>query len=163
MVGFEYENQLQWAGGKRGILSSAGKEDLQVATPPEFKGGMAGLWSPEDLLVGAVNACVMTTFLAFAERAGIEFYSYESVGIGRLKPVERSYQITEVEIAVRAVVAEEDIEMVRQLSAKVEAACFISNSIKADVFMEWRIEARAKDSAQSIGADLVLTTRRGDS
>jgi organic hydroperoxide reductase OsmC/OhrA len=35
---------------------------------PEFK-GPEGIWSPEELLVGSVNACVMNTFLAYADAA----------------------------------------------------------------------------------------------
>ncbi len=42
---------------------------IEVATPPEFPKGIAGIWSPEHLLVAAVSSCLMTTFLAVAENS----------------------------------------------------------------------------------------------
>jgi organic hydroperoxide reductase OsmC/OhrA len=60
---FHYEVGTRWSGEKRGVLSLAGKPDLEVASPPEFR-GHPGVWSPQDLLVAAVNACAMTTFLS---------------------------------------------------------------------------------------------------
>ena len=38
---------VHWVGGRLTSASSPGKPDLQVATPPDFKGGIAGVWSPE--------------------------------------------------------------------------------------------------------------------
>ena len=45
---------IHWVSGRLTKASVADKQDLQVATPPEFNGGIAGVWSPEDLLVSAV-------------------------------------------------------------------------------------------------------------
>ncbi len=42
-----------------------------MATPPEFKGGVEGVWSPEDLLVGSVASCFAVTLVAVAERRGV--------------------------------------------------------------------------------------------
>ena len=80
---YTYRTTVRWTGRKTGVASSAGKPDVQVATPPEFK-GHEGIWSPEDLYVASINVCVMTTFLAFAERAGLSFAGYESEAEGRL-------------------------------------------------------------------------------
>jgi organic hydroperoxide reductase OsmC/OhrA len=78
-----------------GMLSSTGKPDIQVSTPPEFK-GHEGIWSPEDLFVASVNVCVMSTFLALAERAGLAFMSYESDAEGRVELAEGKLQVTSV-------------------------------------------------------------------
>lgn len=67
---FHYQVGVRWDGEKHGVLSIAGKPDLKVASPPEFR-GHPGIWSPEDLLVAAVNACTMTTFLSALLRRGI--------------------------------------------------------------------------------------------
>ena len=58
------------------MVRAAGKPDLEVSSPPEFK-GEAGIWTPEDLFVGALNACILMTFVAFATQKGLEFASYE--------------------------------------------------------------------------------------
>ena len=60
---FTYRTDLAWTSGRSGLLSAEGKPDLQVSSPPEFK-GEPGRWTPEDLFVSAVNVCTMTTFAA---------------------------------------------------------------------------------------------------
>ena len=84
---YTYHTAVKWTEQRKGVISCVGKPDVQVATPPEFK-GHEDIWSPEDLFVASANICLMTTFLAVAERAGLTFTSYESVaegtaGIGR--------------------------------------------------------------------------------
>ena len=53
-----------WSSARRGMLSAAGKADIIVGSPPEFK-GEPGNWSPEELLVG--YTCIMLTFLTLAQ------------------------------------------------------------------------------------------------
>ena len=63
---YTYHTDVKWTEQRKGIISCAGKPDVQVATPPEFKHGVAGVWSPEELLVGAVAACYELTLVAIA-------------------------------------------------------------------------------------------------
>ena len=59
---FTYKTYLRWKEERKGTLSSSGKSDIEVATPPEFR-GHPGIWTPEELFIGSVNICIMTTFL----------------------------------------------------------------------------------------------------
>jgi len=43
-----------------------GKSGDRRGQPPEFK-GEPGNWSPEELLVGSLNTCIMLTFLTLAQ------------------------------------------------------------------------------------------------
>jgi len=79
-----YSGSVEWQGEKKARAACEGKPAFQVAAPPEFK-GHAGIWSPEDLSVEAVNSCVLTTFLSFAEREALEQAAYRSVAEGRLE------------------------------------------------------------------------------
>jgi len=92
---YTYHTSVKWTDQRKGVISSAGKPDIQVATPPEFK-GHEGIWSPEDLFVASANICLMTTFLAVAERAGLAFTSYESAAEGRLELVDGKFQFTAI-------------------------------------------------------------------
>src|SRR4030042_1011804 len=92
---YKYMTSVLWKGEKKGPLSVAGKPAVEVATPPEFK-GHEGIWSPEDLYVAAVNSCIMTTFLAFAGRAGLAFEGYESEAEGVLEFVEERLVFTKI-------------------------------------------------------------------
>jgi peroxiredoxin-like protein len=131
-----YQTTVKWTEQRKGVISCEGKPDVQVATPPEFK-GHEGIWSPEDLFVASANVCVMTTFLAVAERAGLAFSSYESSAEGRLELVEGKFQFTEITIKpIITLESDADVAKARELIEKAEASCLISNSMKATVTLE---------------------------
>lgn len=137
---YTYRTSVRWSEQKRGVMSSAGKPDIEVATPPEFK-GHEGIWSPEDLFVASVNVCVMSTFLAFAERAGLAFTGYESEAEGVLELVDGKFQVTTIMIKPKlSLKAGEDAAKAKELLAKAEANCLISNSIKSKVTLEATIQ-----------------------
>jgi len=131
-----YHTTVKWTEQRKGVISCAGKPDVPVATPPEFK-GHEGIWSPEDLFVASVNICVMTTFLAVAERAGLAFSAYESIAEGRLELVEGKFQFTAITIKPTITLkAVADAAKAKELIEKAEANCLISNSMKTRVLLE---------------------------
>jgi len=132
---YTYRTSLKWTERKMGLLYSPGKPELQVATPPEFK-GHEGIWSPEDLFVASVNVCVMSTFLAFAERAGLAFASYESDAEGRVELVAGKLQVTSLILTPRVTVqSREEVDRAKELLTKAESNCLISNSVKSHIMM----------------------------
>ncbi len=131
-----YRTSVQWTEQRKGMISCAGKPDVQVATPPEFK-GHENIWSPEDLFVASANVCLMTTFLAVAERAGLAFSSYESTAEGRLEIVEGKFQFTAITIRPSITLKPGgDAAKAKELIEKAEHNCLISNSMKAVVTLE---------------------------
>src|SRR5512145_1877650 len=133
---YNYRTAVKWTGRKTGTASSPGKPDVQVATPPEFK-GHEGIWSPEDLFVASVNVCVMTTFLSFAERAGLSLSEYESQADGRLEMVDGKFQMTSVTVRPTVTLKPgEDVGKAKEILARAEAACLISNSVKSKITVE---------------------------
>jgi peroxiredoxin-like protein len=124
-----------------GMLSSPGKPNVQVSTPPEFK-GHEGIWSPEDLFVASVNVCVMSTFLAYAERAGLTFVGYESDAEGRVELVDGKLQVTSVALTPRVTVKSSgDVDKAKELLTKAESNCLISNSVKTHVTMHPTVDS----------------------
>jgi peroxiredoxin-like protein len=133
---YVYQTTVRWTAQRKGIISCAGKPDVEVATPPEFK-GHPNIWSPEDLFVASANVCLMTTFLAFAERAGLAFSSYESEAEGRLELVEGKFQFTAITLKPTITLkSAADAGKAKELIEKAEANCLISNSMKAHVTLE---------------------------
>jgi peroxiredoxin-like protein len=133
-----YEVDLVWTSDRKGTISSPVlNHSIEVATPPEFTKGMPGIWSPEHLLVAAVNACYMTTFLAIAENSKLEYVSLDCKAIGLLEQPEGKYQITTVLLKPVLVITDEhQAERAMRILEKTEKACLISNSIKSDVKLD---------------------------
>jgi organic hydroperoxide reductase OsmC/OhrA len=130
---FIYKNSIKWQSEKRGLLSSFDKPDIEVATPPEFR-GHPGIWTPEDLFVASVNSCIMTTFLYYAEKEGIEFLSYESQAEGVLEWIEGRLIFSEIKIKPLVFIRRNsDLQKVKAILEASKKSCLISNSIKCEV------------------------------
>ncbi|HAX17088.1 MAG TPA: osmotically inducible protein OsmC [Actinobacteria bacterium] len=141
---FLYKNHIKWESEKKGALSSKDKQSFQVATPPEFR-GHPGIWNPEELFIAAVNSCVMTTFLSFAEKQSLDFSSYESEVEGVLKFSENKLMFTDVIVKPLIIVADKsEIGKAKDIIGMVEKHCLISNSIKSRVEIIPEVEVMAK-------------------
>ncbi len=141
---FIYRNSLKWQGQRRGLLSSIGKPDIEIATPPEFK-GHPGIWTPEELFVASVNTCIMTTFLHYVNKQGLGLISYESEAEGTLERVGNQFMFSGIKIKPKiAVSSDEDIQKAREFMALAENNCLISNSIKAKVEVNAQIKTESK-------------------
>ncbi|HJH32227.1 MAG TPA: OsmC family peroxiredoxin [Methanosarcinaceae archaeon] len=137
-MSFEYHNELKWSGEHKGILSTGkDKPDISVATPPEF-GGHTGLISPEDLFVGSMNVCFMTTFLAFAKKANITPLSYESIAIGYLEKVDGKNVFTRIVVKPK-IRADADSDMLLAVVERVKDYSIVLNSMKTVVEVDVKI------------------------
>lgn len=132
-----YNVNVNWKNDRKGELSSPElPTTFEVATPPQFPQGMAGIWSPEHLFTAAVSSCLMTTFLSIAENSKLKFISFSCPAKGKLEQVEGGFLMTEVILEPLVVIANEaDKEKAERILHKAEAACLISNSVKAKVTM----------------------------
>ncbi|MBK8449079.1 MAG: OsmC family protein [Saprospiraceae bacterium] len=130
-----YDVTAKWENARKGSLTSnVLSQTIEVATPPQFPGGIDNIWSPEHLFVAAVNSCLMTTFLAIAENSMLKFGSFESKAVGKLEKVEGKYCISEIELTpIIQIQNEAEREKAERILIKSEAACLISNSIKSKI------------------------------
>lgn len=137
-----YEVKLNWESERKGLMSSPVLDSkIEVATPPEFPKGIPGIWSPEHLLVAAVNSCLMTTFLAIAENSKFDFIHFESKADGKLEKVDGKFMISEIVLSpVLTISKESDKERALRILQKSEAACLISNSVKSSILFNPEIK-----------------------
>ncbi len=137
-----YEVNLNWENERKGLMTSPVlTSNIEVATPPEFPKGIPGIWSPEHLLVAAVNSCLMTTFLAIAENSKLEFLHFDCHADGKLEKVEGKFMISEIVLApVLTLAREADRERALRILEKSEAACLISNSVKSRIVFQPEIK-----------------------
>ena len=133
---FVYTTELGSIGPLAGILSSPGKQEIRVSSPPEFK-GEAGVWTPEHFFVAAVDSCTMMTFLALARRQGLGVIKYSSQATGVLELVEGKYGFSKITIESHISVEHiEDIRKTKDLLNEAHRTCLIANSIRSEVAME---------------------------
>ena len=144
-----YNVSLQWKEGRIGEMTSPElPTKIEVATPPEFDKGVAGIWSPEHLYTASVLSCYMTTFLAIAEYSKLEFNSFDCSAEGILEKVDGKFLMTEITLKP-VLVIEDDAKKDRALRImeKSEKACLISNSIKTTVHLDAKVEIETQVKA----------------
>ncbi len=141
---FTFQGSVEWTLGREGIAHIAGRPDLAVSSPPEFK-GPDGRWAPEHLFVTSVDLCTMLTFLSFAEHKELPLVSYASDAEGTLAFVDGGYRFTRVVLRPRIVVrAEFAIDSARAILEDAHRSCLISNSMRAEVVVDPTIEAGSR-------------------
>ena len=137
---FVFKTALKWIEGEKGNLYSSEKLQLQISTPPEFK-GPGGYWSPEELFLASINSCIMTTFLYFAEKFSFSFLSYESEIEGEVTFEEGKLIFSSVKVnPLIKVESESDKEKAKQAIEKSEKYCLISSSVKSKITIFAKVE-----------------------
>ena len=139
-----YAARLIWTGGEHGPtinyqsysrdyrVEIEGKPPLEGSADPTFRGDL-GRHNPEDLLVAALSACHMLSYLAACARAGIEVIAYEDQASGMMAQKEGRMRFVEVTLAPKVTIGAGDLERARGLHAKAHEDCFIANSVNFPV------------------------------
>src|SRR5690349_4188930 len=122
-------------------LTAEPRQPIAVGAPPQF-GGANDVWSPEELLVGAVLLCVKTTFDAFARKAELAIHSWSGKGTGVLDKAPAGATFTSIRIELDIKTDPGAESRVRDLLHSVERACIISRAVDAPVEIVATIQAR---------------------
>jgi organic hydroperoxide reductase OsmC/OhrA len=137
-----YETSVSWTGGHRGHLKLGNGPEMDFSAPPASH-GEAGVLTPEDAFVGAVNTCVMLMFIWAAERFRLDLASYECRAEGtKLIELDRTEIFTTVVLRPRITVraGNEPREAVeKRVHRALESAqkySLVANSIKSRVIIE---------------------------
>ncbi len=138
---FHFPLSVEWAGGRRVVARVDGKQGIEVAPPPAFRGVDPATWSPEDFFVGAAASCLAVTFTGLAERAELVFTTLEVHGDGVVGAREDGrFGFTRVVLRVALEIEAGDEEQARELVRKAEETCLVSASL--DVPVEVELELR---------------------
>jgi peroxiredoxin-like protein len=130
---FRFPASVQWRGGRLTRASAHGKPELEVATPPEFKGGVGGVWSPEELLVTSLASCFTVTLAAVAERIGIDLETVNVDGVGYVERGEDGrFRFDVIKLAVE-IGADADPRSLERLVAQTERLCIVSLALDVPV------------------------------
>lgn len=112
---------------------------VRASAAPAYKGD-ADCVDPEEALVAAVASCHMLTFLAVASKRRFTVDVYHDDAAGLLeKNADGRLAITRVTLRPRITFSgdrEPTPEEITQLHDQAHRACFIANSVKAEVVIE---------------------------
>jgi organic hydroperoxide reductase OsmC/OhrA len=122
------------------------KPPLSVATPPEFRGGIEGHWSPEELLVAAVASCYELTLRSIADRRQLDFSELAVRATGHVTQLARGrIGFLAIELDVRIEVDLGDEGIAEAAAHKAHELCIVGRAL--DVPVELRLELRTRAPA----------------
>lgn len=126
-------------------LEAPGKPVLRIATPPGFRGGIRGAWSPEELLVGSLAACLELTVVAIAEYKGMPLHTIRIDATGHVEQKDHRYRFVLIELDVEL---ETDAGREREAEKVAEIAnerCIVGSALEVPVHLS--VETRVASLA----------------
>jgi organic hydroperoxide reductase OsmC/OhrA len=141
-----YRTTVHWKGKHWGRILMGNGLEMDFSAPPDAH-GHAGVLTPEDAFVAAVNTCVMMMFIWATERFKLDLVSYECAAEGTKRiELDRTEIFTRVVLRPRIVVRAETAEIEgarkrvqRALDSAVKYS-LVANSMKSEIAVEPEIE-----------------------
>lgn len=122
----------------RARVEAPPRPPILAGPPPEFDGD-ATAWSAEQLLLGSIGMCVLTTFEAFAARARIDLFGWEARVGGIVGKTEAGLSFTKFTVDIDMEVS--DVVRARAALDETKQHCLIANALVAPVEIEATIRA----------------------
>lgn len=124
----------RWHGDQITSASATGRPTLEIAEPPEFKSGVEGVWSPEELLVASAASCLATTVAAVARARGAELREIDVDGVGHVEYVPgEGFRFLAIELTVEAEAEGEHPHVVQGIVEEAERLCIVSAALDVPV------------------------------
>jgi organic hydroperoxide reductase OsmC/OhrA len=130
-----YEVKLSWPGQGGATLEAAARRPIEGGAPSEF-GGRDSWWSPEHLLLSALDLCLMTTFEALARKARLPVLGYVCQAEAILDRTETGLAFTALGLRVKVEVAPADAERAPALLASAKKHCLVANALAVPVTLD---------------------------
>lgn len=141
-----YTTQLTAGTGDHGQLSAPARPVIDIAAPTEF-GGPGDAWSPEHLLLGAVEACFLMTLRAVASASKLELIGVDAAAFGTVDRVDGVTRFSAIEVRpIIRVPAGTELERVRKVVERTERNCLITASLRTPVQVHADIRLVSADS-----------------
>ena len=130
---YYFEVALNHTEGSKGILYAKDvKTTIEIATAPEFKGGIPDIWTPEHLFLGALISGYLTTYLAIAEKRGLSVIDITCSAIGQIHLYENHLEFTTINLYPKIFIESfDDIALANEILLSAYMHCIIANSVKS--------------------------------
>lgn len=135
-----YHTTVTWKNEHWGHLVCGNGAAMDFSAPPDAH-GHAGVMTPEDAFVAAVNTCVMMMFLWACERFKIPLVAYECFAEGtKVIELDRTELFTQVVLRPKIRVTDCDKTRVYRALESAQKYSLVANSIKSKLIVEPTIE-----------------------
>lgn len=128
-------------------LEAPGKPKLHIATPSDFKNGVSDVWTPEELMSGALAGCYELTLIAIAEHKDVPLHDVRVDATGHVEWKDGRYRFILFELDVRLETDPAHVHEVEHIAALASEQCIVSHAL--DVPVHLHVETRVRD-AQSV-------------
>ncbi|MCL5773079.1 MAG: OsmC family protein [Firmicutes bacterium] len=131
-----YKTWVKWKGEHKGHLNCGNGAEMDFSAPPALYGS-AGVMTPEDAFVSAVNMCFHLVFLWTAERFKISLISYECEAEGITKDlVDKTSIFEKIILKPKITVRSSSESEVKRAIKSAEKYSLIIQSIKSELILE---------------------------
>jgi organic hydroperoxide reductase OsmC/OhrA len=131
-----YDVGLAEAPARYATITTSGVPGLRAAPPPAYD-GPGDAWTPEHLLLAAVEACFLFTFRAVARQMHVEYTACALSCEGVVDRQDGVVRFTEIVVRPHLTLpASADFDRVKRALAKTERACLVSASLSTPIRVE---------------------------
>jgi organic hydroperoxide reductase OsmC/OhrA len=151
MKEMQFPVSIRWRGGRLARADARDKDALELATPPEFRGGVAGYWSPEELLVTAAASCFALTLAAVAERREAPLLDAVVTATGHMSRRDDGrfgFTVIEIDALLETIPGGE--RAVSSAAAAAEQRCLITQALDVPVHVGVEVTTVADGAAAGV-------------
>jgi organic hydroperoxide reductase OsmC/OhrA len=135
-----YSTKVVWKGGHEGELTCSNGPKMVFSAPPTLQ-GCAGVMTPEDAFVAALNMCFHLMFIWASERLKIQLVSYECEAEGHvIDLLDRTSTFDRTMLKPTIKVKANSVERVEKALAWARKYSLIANSITSSILVQPKIE-----------------------
>ncbi len=128
-----FKNTVYKSGGQTAKTSMSGISETEVGSPPQY-GGDPNSLNPEEMLVAAVNSCLMLVFFHFVKRSDVEVVSYSSDAEGKVEKTKNGLRFTNVQVEAKVRLGNAgSAQKIKEIAQLAEKYCLVSGSLACPV------------------------------
>jgi organic hydroperoxide reductase OsmC/OhrA len=138
------------AGDRRLALEAPGKPRLEVATPPDFKDGISGVWGAEELLIGALASCFELTALAIAERRGVRLHAIQTDATGHIQSKDGCFRFVVFELDVTLETDAGCEHQAESVALLAKDRCIVAGALDVPIHLTVAAHATGREVAAAV-------------
>lgn len=128
-----FNNTVYKNGNQKAKTSMSGISETEVGPPVQYGGDPHSL-NPEEMLMAAVNSCLMLVFFHFVKKSEVDVLSYSSDAAGKVEKTKNGLRFTNIEVKAQVSLGSADsAAKIEEMAQLAERYCLVSGSLACPV------------------------------